>query len=201
MTYGLALHGAGDTIEAFTKSLTYVASNTDSVDWHVPAADERPTLSDALHYSGLAHRRFTFPCWDVERLANPAERGGVLLGFSMGAITALRVLHASKPDTFSALVCIAGCYSALQPVTGRYRPPSRTGTRILFIHGTNDRDIPPVLSRECATGLLRSSHTVDYWSVPNAGHSWTELGLHTQGSVADRLVRWIKTHAGRTSAP
>jgi predicted esterase len=201
MTYGLALHGAGDTSEAFTKSLTYVATNTGSIDWHIPAADKKPTLSDALHYSGLAQHKFAFPCWDLDKLANSAVRGGVLLGFSMGAITAMRLLHESRPDTFSALVCIAGCYSALQPITGIYRPPRRTSARILFIHGNNDRDIPPALSRECANGLLRGAHAVDYWSVPNAGHSWTELGLHTQGPVADRLVRWINTHGRGTPAP
>ncbi|GHJ48997.1 hypothetical protein Cs7R123_63390 [Catellatospora sp. TT07R-123] len=201
MRHGLALHGAGDTADAFTSKFAYVATNTDSVAWHVPTADKKPSVSDALHYAGLAQRRYTFPCWNIDELAESAVPGGVLLGFSMGAITAMRLLHESKPDTFSALVCIAGCYSILQQVTGFYDPPQRTNTRILFIHGSDDREIPPALSRECATGLLRSSHTVDYWSVPNAGHNWTELGLHTQGALADRLVRWINTQVKGTPAP
>jgi phospholipase/carboxylesterase len=190
MTGVLALHGAGGSAERFRDQLRHIASD-DSL-WLVPTADKRPDSSDKIHYAGLGAAAYRLPCWDLDALARTG-RGRVVLGFSMGAITAMRVLHAA-PASIRAIVCIAGCHSMMQLLGEPYAAPSEFEGAVLFIHGTADKKIPPALSGECATALERSGASVDYWTVPGAGHSFGQLGLAEPSPTAHRLRQWIEDY-------
>ncbi|MCC3765505.1 prolyl oligopeptidase family serine peptidase [Glycomyces sp. TRM65418] len=188
MTGVLALHGAGGSAERFRDQLRHIASDLSS--WQIPSACKDPEPLDKIHYAGLGAAAYRLPCWDIEALVR-AGRDKVILGFSMGAITAMRVLQAS-PACTRAVVCIAGCHSMMQLLGEPYTPPSGFKGAVLFIHGTADRKIPPALANECAKALERSGASVDYWAVPDAGHSFGQLGLAEPSPTAHRLRQWIE---------
>jgi pimeloyl-ACP methyl ester carboxylesterase len=186
MTGVLALHGAGGSPERFRDQLRHIATGT--VDWDLPAADKRPDPADRIHYAGLGAAAYKLPCWDLDALARAGE-GKVLFGFSMGAITAMRVLRTAP---VRAVVCIAGCHSMMQLIGEPYEPPPEFTGPALFIHGTADRKIPPALAEDCARALERAGVPVDFWPVPGAGHSFGQLGLAEPGPVTERLRQWIE---------
>jgi len=190
MTGVLALHGAGGSAERFRDQLRHIASENSQ--WRVPTADKHPDPWDKIHYAGLGAAAYRLPCWDIDAVAQNG-RGRIVLGFSMGAITAMRVLHAS-PTGIRAVVCIAGCHSMMQLLGEPYTAPSEFEGAVLFIHGTADKKIPPALSIECATALERAGASVDYWTVPGAGHSFGQLGLADSSPTAHRLRQWIEDH-------
>lgn len=190
MTGVLALHGAGGSAERFRDQLRHIASDLTS--WDVPTAGKPPDPLDKIHYAGLGAAAYRLPCWDIAALAQEG-RDKVVLGFSMGAITAMRVLQAS-PASLRAVVCIAGCHSMMQLLGEAYTAPAGFKGAVLFIHGTADKKIPPQLSKECATALERSGASVDFWNVPGAGHSFGQLGLAEPSPTAHRLRQWIEDH-------
>ncbi|MET8151122.1 alpha/beta hydrolase [Actinoplanes sp. NPDC049668] len=190
MTGVLALHGAGGSAARFRKQLHHIATGTPALSWQVPSADRPPEPVDKIHYAGLGAAAYRHPCWNIDALARAGAQK-VLLGFSMGAITAMRVLQASPAKT-RAVVCIAGCHSMMQLFGEPCSAPEGFAGPVLFIHGTMDKQIPPALSHECARALEKAGATVDYWLIPGAGHSLDQLGLTGPGPTADRLRQWIE---------
>lgn len=190
MTGILALHGAGGSAIRFRHQLRHVAASAPSRTWHVPEADTRPDPADGIHYAGIGAAAFRHPCWNLGTLER-AAKDNVVLGFSMGAITAMRVLQAA-PTRIRAVVCIAGCHSMMQLFGEPCAAPDGFTGRALFIHGTADKQIPPALSSECAQALDKAGIPADYWSIPGAGHSFAELGLAEPSPTAHRLRQWIE---------
>lgn len=189
MTAVMALHGAGDRSDAFARTLGPLAALDGRRRWVFPEATTTPTVSDRVHYSGIGAAAFAHPCWDLDDLREQG-RDAVVVGFSMGAITAMRLLDAS-PSAYRGVVCLAGCSSMMQLVGSEYVAPAASGARVLFVHGTADRKVPHALSRECADRLAEAGAHVDYWLVPGAGHDLCELGLNRGSATLERLDRWI----------
>ncbi|MGN7249108.1 alpha/beta hydrolase [Janibacter anophelis] len=193
---GVVLHGAGDTPDGFRPKFRHVESRTGGVvAWAFPHARKQATPEDCLTYAGLAAARFKHSCWDAEQFSG--LRGGIALGFSMGAITAMQLGHSLPPGSLSAVVCVAGCYSLMQAFGTAYAPHGTGSFDTLFIHGDSDVQIPESLARECSDGLRRAGHKVDFWSVPGAGHSWGELGLDRASPLSKRLIGWIENPDSR----
>lgn len=190
MTGILALHGAGGSPTRFRDQIEHIASATPSNQWHFPTADTEPAPVDKIHYAGLGAAAYRHPCWDIDNLAK-ASQGKVLLGFSMGAITAMRLLQ-TAPEGVRALVCVAGCYSMMQMFGETYQAPVGFTGPVLFIHGNADKKIPPSLSEECAKELKRSGAPVEYWVIEGAGHDFGELGLSQPSKVANQVGQWIE---------
>ena len=202
----LAFHGAGESAESFAATLSPITRALGPVDFQARPASAHPDLTDRLHYAGVGALRFSHRCWDLPTLADDVRQwdGGrtLLLGYSMGAITAMR-LFALVPDLVAGVVCIAGCFSLMQAFGEPYRPPAGCGShaRFLFIHGTEDRTIPASYSHECAEALRAEGFSVAYRLVQGAGHDLGQLGLSGQSCASAALIDWLRAFIGASPSP
>ena len=140
----------------------YFASRASSPSF---AADVRSTTDDLLPLVDAIGRRAA---------ATPS-----VVGYSQGGHLALAL--AVRGHVESALVASASLPETLWPTGG---PPKRL-RRLVMLHGSEDRVVPPERTAALARLLASRGWPVEYVSLPNAGHHLASVGPAIAGYLEE----------------
>ncbi len=130
--------------------------------------------------------------WALDEIARREPLPTVLVGHSMGARTALRVVGT---DHVEGAVALAPWLPSGEPLG------DLTGRRLVLAHGARDRTTDPWLSRSYADRARQFADDVDYRLIPGDGHALLRRPAAWNRIVAGSVLDLLGLGSSNSAAP
>ena len=168
-----ALHGAIDTTSemaqytdldrlAAKKVFLLVYLQGRNLNWppFIPPENPNCMVPDLKFFEAM--------CDEMIRRHHADPQRVYLVGVSQGGAMA-NVMTAKCSDRIAAVVC---CCGWLPEPLGREPLNTQHKCPMLFIVGSQDRQVPPATVRAARDAFARDGHPVTLWTVEGFGHGW-----------------------------
>lgn len=185
-----ALHGALDTTDemavysdldrlAVEKGFLLVYLQGRLLNWPPSIPEENPTYID----NDL--RFFEAMCEKMAREHSADPTRFYVVGVSQGGCMA-NLLTAKCSERIAATVSCCGWMPRpldVEPLNTQFKCP------ILFLVGSEDRQVPPEMVRKAHDAFQREGHPVEFRLIPGIGHGWPPVNEDIWQFLVDKQIR------------